>query len=98
MAQIRASVPLAASRFLLGGAVRHVGSRLDAVDSRVSGHMLLDLTLTTDRRLNSRVEWQFGIRNLLNQAYSDPLSPEHVTQLLPAQGRSFYVRLSWSHE
>jgi iron complex outermembrane receptor protein len=98
LGQIRASVPLAAHRLLLGGAVRHVSSRLSAEDNRVPGYMLLDLTLTTARRLHSRAEWQFGVRNLLDRAYSDPLSPEHATPLLRAAGRSFFVRLSWSHE
>jgi len=52
------------------------------------------LTVTA-RRLDSRMEVQFGIRNLMNTAYADPLSPEHLTHLMPGAGRSAYVRVAW---
>jgi outer membrane receptor protein involved in Fe transport len=97
LGQFRASVPLADQRLILGGAVRYVGSRLGADGSGVPAVTLADLTVTAPR-LHPHMELQFGIRNLMNAAYADPLSPEHLTHLMPGAGRSVYVRLSWHRD
>jgi len=97
MAQFRASTPLARQRLILGGAVRYMGSRLGADGTAVGAVTLADLTVTAPR-VHPRLELQFGIRNLLNTAYSDPLSPEHITHLMPRAGRSVYLRMAWRHE
>lgn len=74
-----------------------MGSRLGADGSGVPAVTLADLTVTA-RRLDPRMELQFGIRNLMNAAYADPLSPEHLTHLMPGAGRSVYVRIAWQRE
>jgi outer membrane receptor protein involved in Fe transport len=97
LGQFRASVPLARQRLMLAGAVRYLGSRLSAYGYRVPAVTLADVTLTAPH-LHPRLELQLGIRNLLNTVYSDPLSPEHSSQLMPGRGRSVYVRATWRHE
>lgn len=97
LGQFRASVPLARQRLMLGGAVRYLGSRRGADGGGVPAVTLADLTVTAPR-LHPQVELQFGIRNLMNTAYSDPLSPEHVTHLMPGAGRSVYIRIAWHRE
>ena len=97
LAQFRASVPVWRQRLSLTGAARYVGSRLSAYGESVPGSALADLTVTA-QRLRPRLDIQFGVRNLLNRPYSDPLSPEHTPHFLPGAGRNVYVRLIWRNE
>ena len=97
LGQFRASVPFVRQRLMLGGAARHLGSRRGADGGGVPAVTLADLTVTAPH-VHPQVELQFGIRNLMNTAYSDPLSPEHVTHLMPGAGRSVYIRLAWHRE
>ncbi len=97
LAQFRASVPLWRQRLLVSGAARYVGSRLSAYAERVPAVALADLTVTA-QRLHPRLDIQFGVRNLLNRPYSDPLSPEHTPHFLPGAGRNVYLRLIWRNE
>ncbi|MGJ5815996.1 TonB-dependent receptor plug domain-containing protein [Paludibaculum fermentans] len=94
---MRAAVPLLRRRLMAGGAVRYMGTRLAADGSRLPGATVADLTLTTTR-LFRQMNVQFGIRNLMNKAYQDPLSPEHATLSLPAAGRSVFVRFLWRND
>jgi outer membrane receptor protein involved in Fe transport len=82
---------------VVSGAARYVGSRSSAYADRIPAVTLADLTVTA-RRLNPSLDLQFGIRNLLNRQYSDPLSPEHTPHFLPGAGRNVYVRLIWRNE
>ncbi|MFB3777112.1 MAG: TonB-dependent receptor plug domain-containing protein [Bryobacteraceae bacterium] len=97
LGQARASLRLINDRLLLAGAVRYLGSRLSAYGDRVPAVTLADVTVTATR-LHPLLELQFGIRNLWNTAYADPMSPEHATRLMPGPGRSVYARLAWRHE
>ncbi len=97
LAQVRASIPIANRRLMLAGAVRFVGSRMDAFGGLVPAATVADLTLNSSR-LRSNLELQLGIRNLFDKRYSDPLSTEHVTRTLPAAGRSVFVRFAWRHD
>lgn len=97
LAQFRASAPVWRQRLMVSGAVRYVGSRLNAYAERVPGVALADLTLTA-QRLSPGLDLQIGVRNLLNQAYSDPLSAEHSPHFLHGPGRNVYVRLIWRNE
>jgi len=97
LGHFRASVPLARQRLIVSGAARYMGSRLGGDAIRIPGVTLVDLTFTAPR-LHPQLELQFGVRNLMNVAYSDPLSPEHLTHLLPREGRSMYLRITWRRE
>jgi len=44
------------------------------------------------------MDLQFGVRNLFNEQYADPLSTEHSSAVLPRAGRSVYVKLTWHSE
>ncbi len=94
LAFVRASLPLPGRHLILGGAVRHIGARLGAFNDAVPPATLVDLTLTSPR-LGQGIQTQLGIRNLLDVSYSDPLSAEHMTQRMPAAGRSVFLALSW---
>lgn len=97
LGQLRASVPLADQRLILSSAVRYVGSRLDAYGGMVGATTLVDVTITAPR-VAAGVELQLGVRNLLDDAYLDPLSAEHATQWMPGAGRSIFFRLMWHRD
>lgn len=94
---VRAAVPLFRRRLMAGGAVRYMGTRLASDGSRMSGATVADFTITT-ARLFRQMDLQFGVRNALNRAYQDPLSPEHATLGLPAAGRTVFVRFLWRND
>jgi iron complex outermembrane receptor protein len=90
---LRAAVPLAQNRVVVGGAMRYISSRITAFDEVTPAATLFDLT--ANAKGPSRMELQFGIRNLFNEHYADPLSTEHLPAVLPRAGRTAYVKLTW---
>lgn len=97
LGQLRATVPLFRQRFKLSGAARYLSSRLDGIGEIVPAVTLVDLTFTA-ARLRSGLQFQAGVRNLMDRRYDDPLSNEHATSRMPGAGRSFFVRLTWSQD
>ena len=95
--QFTASTPIPKAKLRLTGGIRYLSARLDARDMRMPDVTVVDLTLTR-QRLTRGVDAQFGVRNLLNRGYSDPLSPEHIPYRLPAPGRNAFVKLTWRAE
>ena len=63
--------------------------------NRVPPVHLANLTLAS-RRLWEGSEVQFGVRNLFNRRYWDPVGIEQGTDRLLEDGRCFFLRLSWS--
>jgi outer membrane receptor protein involved in Fe transport len=94
IAQIRASVPFDRDRMVIAGAMRYISSRLTSIDGAVPAATVFDLT-GTSKVGNRGMELQFGVRNLFNEQYADPLSPEHLIAVLPRAGRTVYVKLTW---
>ena len=97
LSQFRMTTPLMRNRLLMGTAVRRVSSRLTAFHSRLPQVTLADLTVSAPR-IHPALGIQFGVRNLFDTAYSDPLSPEHATETIPRTGRSLFVKLTWECE
>jgi outer membrane receptor protein involved in Fe transport len=93
LAQFRASAPVGRQWLRLGGAVRYVSSRMGAYNDRTPGVAMADLTLNA-LRVRSGLDLQFGVRNLLNTRYSDPLSIEHTPHRLPLSGRTLFVKVT----
>jgi outer membrane receptor protein involved in Fe transport len=65
------------------------GTVADAVTPSV---WLTDVTLTT-RALHPDFDIQFGVRNLFNRAYYDPVGAGAVEDMLRQDGRSVFVKL-----
>jgi outer membrane receptor protein involved in Fe transport len=89
--------PLGRDRLIPALTIRHLSSRLTAIKCTVPAVTLADATVTS-RRIGGDFDLQFGVRNLLDKSYADPLSGEHVLPLLPRAGRTFFVRLTWQRE
>lgn len=94
---LRAAAPLFRRKLMVGGAMRYMGTRLASDGSRMGGAAVADITVTT-ARVFRQMDLQFGLRNVTNKAYQDPLSPEHATLGLPAAGRTVFVRFLWRND
>ncbi len=92
--QGRAAFPLFAQRLTAAAALRYLSSRLDRAGAALGGVALLDLTATTNR-LHRDFDLSFGVRNLLDARYADPLSPEHPARRMPRAGRTVFLKLTW---
>jgi outer membrane receptor protein involved in Fe transport len=97
LAHLRAAVPLANERFIIAGLMRHVSPRLTALAEVTPAATMLDLTATV-RFADKLTDLQFGVRNVLDRQYVDPLSTEHTTSVLPRAGRAIYVKFTWRGE
>lgn len=96
MGHFRASVPLANNRLIVSAAARYLSSRLSPYGFRVDPVVLADVTATTSR-LHRNFDLQFGVRNIADRRYVDPLSTEHLIEVLPRAGRSAFLRLLWRY-
>lgn len=94
LVHLRAAVPFAQKRMVLAGAMRYVSSRMTAFEGVTPSATVFDLTGTA--KVGKRgTDLQFGVRNLLNEQYADPLSTEHLSAVFPRAGRTVYVKLTW---
>lgn len=94
MAQFRAAVPLFGDRLSLAMAARYLSARPATDVMEVAGPVLADLTINANR-LHPQLDLQFGVRNLTDRRYHDPLSAEHAMPALRRAGRTAFVRLDW---
>jgi outer membrane receptor protein involved in Fe transport len=97
LGRLRIAAPLLGNRLHFAAAVRYVGPRLDAWGETVGGAALADATLTAPF-IRRAFDLQFGVRNLLNTYWEEPLSPEHIPQRLPGAGRTAFVKMTWRYD
>ena len=79
-----------------------VGQRRSAIHERAANFAgdsvppvyLVNLTLAS-RRLPGGFDLNFGIRNLLNRRYWDPVGTNEGIDVVEQDGRSFFVRVTW---
>ncbi len=91
LAKLRLGVP--ARRWLfLSAQARYMSSRLTLSQLPVSPVVLLDATATTVR-LNPRFDFQFGVRNLADRHYDDPIALVSRMDRIAQDGRSVFVKL-----
>jgi iron complex outermembrane receptor protein len=92
IAKGRVAVPVVLNRLYLSSSVQYLSPRLTHVGESVRPVALVDLTGTWDV---GRAGWrvQFGVRNLLNYAYYDPVAI--AVDKLREDGRSVFLKLSW---
>ena len=90
---IAISAPFA-GRFAAAGEAQALSSRR-TLAGRATGDVLrIDLHLTA-RALRSRLEAAVALRNALDARYGDPGSEEHVQDVIPQDGRTLGLTLSW---
>lgn len=82
-------------RLDLGAEVRYVGTCLALDGTDVPGHTVADLTFA-GRGLAKRLSFLVSVRNLLDEAYGQVASEEHVQRVIPQDGRNFRAMLGWT--
>jgi outer membrane receptor protein involved in Fe transport len=92
--KLRAALPLLKNRLQGATALQYLSSRSALDGLVVPGYWLADLTLTTNR-LTPDFDLQFGVRNLFNRAYYDPVSGGLIFDQLLEDGRSVFLKLIW---
>jgi iron complex outermembrane receptor protein len=85
-------LPLLRRRADLALQARYLSRRRTLSGGSIPGHALLDLTFNSGE-LWPWLEFQVGLRNLLDRDYADPGSGEHVQEAIPQDGRTFFVTL-----
>jgi len=82
-------------RLSMSGALQYMSERGTFGGGLVPDVYLVNLSFDV-RRLPSDLELQFGVRNLMNGKYWDPVSVANGVDRLEQDGRCFFVRLSWT--
>jgi len=94
VAKLRGAIPLAKNRLQAAAALQYLSARRTASYAEVPSFWLADLTLTTNRLLPN-FDLQFGVRNLMNRTYYDPVGVGLIQDRLREDGRAVFVKLVW---
>jgi len=90
-------VPFARDRFSASGALEYLSERRSFTGAYVPPVYLVNFALAS-RRLPGGFDIHFGIRNLLNRRYWDPVGTNEGIDVVEQDGRSFFVRVSWGSQ
>jgi outer membrane receptor for monomeric catechols len=90
----RSSVPLLGDRVVLSAAGRYISRRYTPYGSSVGGALVADVVVAT-KHLHRDFDLQFGVRNLFDRRYFDPMSEEHTLRVMQRAGRSLILKLNW---
>jgi iron complex outermembrane receptor protein len=88
--------PLLGDRFSVSGMLQYLSSRRTLAGNTVGPEYLVNLSFASRGLLPAGFEFQCGIQNLLNWHYSDPADTVQMIDTIPRDGRSFFVRISWT--
>jgi outer membrane receptor protein involved in Fe transport len=94
VAKLRGALPLAKNKLLAAAAMQYLSPRRTLAYAEVPSYWLADLTLTTNR-FHPDFDVQFGVRNLFNRAYYDPVGSGAPEDRLLQDGRSIFLKLIW---
>jgi iron complex outermembrane receptor protein len=91
MLKLHVSVPLWSDDYRLGLETLYFGPR-KAKQGSVDDYLLTNLTVNAS--LLSNVRLSFGIYNLWNARYADPVGADYVQNSIPQDGRGFRLKLT----
>jgi iron complex outermembrane receptor protein len=92
IARVSAAVPLAEG-WRLGMSAQRMGGRVSR-EGRLPAYTRLDAHLVWDVPARP-LAWSLGVRNLLDQAYADPVGPEFLQDTVPRRGRELWLQARW---
>jgi len=90
LGKLRMALPLLRDKLTLSASSQFLGSRDTLAGDVTAGVFLVDATATTNR-LFDQFDLQFGVRNLFDRAYYDPVAL--VVDRMRGDGRSAFVKL-----
>jgi iron complex outermembrane receptor protein len=86
--------PLGRSGVVLGFNSWYISERRTVTGGRVAPSLVSDVTLSR-RAVNRRLALAVSVHNLFGADYGDPASDEHRQQVIPQDGRTAALRLTW---
>jgi iron complex outermembrane receptor protein len=94
LAKFHLRVPLWKDRIFAGGEVLYASSVQATKGGRVAGYWLANLTLFSQEIVKG-LELSASIYNLFNTSYAQTPSDEHLQRVIPQDGRSFRLKLTY---
>jgi len=94
LAQLHLARAFASNRMRVGTSLRAMSSRLNPAGERVGGHVIGDLTFSTNR-LYRGFGGAAGLHNVGNRRYEDPVGEEHLQRAIHQDGRQLRLTLSY---
>ncbi|MBI3696415.1 MAG: TonB-dependent receptor [Acidobacteria bacterium] len=93
LGKLRFAAPLARQKLYLSSSMQYLSPRNTRGGDSLPPVFLADVTVTTNRLLHPQFDVQFGIRNLFDRRYSDPVAL--AVDGMRQDGRSVFVKLIW---
>ena len=93
--KLRGAMPLFRNKLSLAAAFQYLGRRQNVRGETMPRVFLTDLVVSSNR-LSSALDLQFGVRNLLNRRYRDPVALTPMVGEMPSPGRTAFISLVWS--
>jgi outer membrane receptor for ferrienterochelin and colicins len=94
LATVVLDAPLGRSGIVLGFNSWYISERHTVTGSRVAPSFVSDVTLSRSAA-NRRLALSLSIHNLFDADYGDPAAEEHRQQVIPQDGRTAALRLTW---
>lgn len=94
LAKLNYSLPVWDTALRAGTEAQYNSGRKTLAGSSAGGYSVFNFTLRSAKVITG-MELSASIYNLLNRRYADPARPEHVQTLIPQDGRSFFLQLSY---
>jgi iron complex outermembrane receptor protein len=91
-AHLALGIPVLRKRAEVALQGRYLSSRRTLSGGRSGRHAVFDLTLTSGD-LWPWLDVQVGVRNLFDRDYSDPAAGEHLQDVIPQDGRTYFVSM-----
>ena len=88
----KAAVPILRQHLWMSANVSYLSTRLTLAGSRVEPVILPGVTFTSNR-VHRNMDVQFGIRNLWNSRFDDPVGIAQAMDRIRQDGRTFFVKL-----
>ena len=90
--KLRLSAPLG-GRLGASAVTQYLGPRRTLADNRIEPVWQSDITVTS--RITRTLDLLFGVRNLFDHRYYDPVAINPVVDVMRQNGRTAFVKLSW---
>jgi iron complex outermembrane receptor protein len=94
LVKMRGGVPLFKGKLFAAVLCRYMSERLTRDALTVNDVVVTDITFYT-QNVFKRLNVSFGILNLFDEDYSDPVSSDHDQQSVLQNGRNFWVKASY---
>ncbi len=94
LGKFRGSFPLFRDRLRIAAVTQYISATRTLAHAEVPAFWLADLTLTA-HAFHPEFDIQFGVRNVFDRAYYDPVGVGLIEDRLRQDGRAIFLKLMW---